>query len=183
MPPIKRLLPYLIPLLLFAAVILLMLRMQAHRTLTDSKYARDHNKPLPVNLYKVEKSALQVSLPTECVARANPMVRLSNPLAGRGVARTAARVGQQVKAGDLLLSLDDSREVLAMESGQGQIESLRGYVKAQQERTDYFQQMRTQGMGLERDYKQAAADLAKARVDLATAEGTYKTNAGERAKA
>lgn len=166
---------YLVPVLLMVAVALFFLRMQAHRTENDSKTARDKGAPIPVNVFRAEPGDIDLNIPTECVAQANPAVQVSTPVSHRPVGQTHVRIGQYIRRGTPLLVLDDRQESIALKNAEAQLPELEAYVTAQQERADFFQQMRSRGMGLERDFKQALSDLAKARVDLGTARAALGT--------
>jgi membrane fusion protein (multidrug efflux system) len=171
---LKKLLPYLIPLLLLVAVALLYARMQTHRELTHAKTARDNGRPIPVDVVRVAPGQVTLSLPTECVAQANPLIRVSNPLAARPVAHTRVRIGAKVARGDLLLALDDRAETITLKNAQEQAKAIESYVRAEREQVDYFVGVRAEGLGLERDARQAKVEWARATVDLARAQAELR---------
>lgn len=172
---LKKLLPFLIPLLLLAVVVVLYLRMQAHRVQTHAKSARDAARPIPVDVVKVASGEVALNLPTECVARPNPLVRVVNPMAGRAVTGTRVAVGAKVSRGDPLLSLDTSVEATTLANAREQIKVLESYVRTTSERADYFRRVRAEGLGLERDAQTAYVEWQRALVDLANAKSTVRS--------
>jgi len=175
----RKLLPYLVPLVLLVVVVLLYMRMQSHRVETNAKSARDGSAPIPVDVIRATKGEVAMSIPTECVAQANPLVRVSNPAAGRPVAQTRMRVGDMVTSGALLLTLDDREESTTLKNAEEMVKAMESYVKAARDRMDYFSAARTEGLGLERDAKQAAVDWSRAVVELANARADVRKAQGD----
>ena len=176
---LKRLLSFLVPVLLLVAVILLFLRMQDHKEITHAKSARDANQPIPVDVIKVAGGEIALNLPTECTAQANPLVRISNPMPGRPVARTLVAIGSPVNAGQPLLEVDARAESIALKNAQEQVQTVESYVLAERDRAEYFKRVRAEGLGLERDARQAFVEYARATVELATARATLRQSEAE----
>jgi membrane fusion protein, multidrug efflux system len=176
---LKRTALYAIPVLLFAGVVVLFLRMRTHRTLTDSDYARDHGAPLPVRTFRVDDAPLNQSIPAECTSRPNPLVDVRGRVAGRTVLATHVKIGQRVKKGTLLVSLDDKPERLAIQTASERVSSYQRVVGANTKLVEYYKGVRDEGVGLEKDLRVANVELAKAQAELAKAEVEVRTGQQE----
>ncbi|HVJ13952.1 MAG TPA: efflux RND transporter periplasmic adaptor subunit [Polyangiaceae bacterium] len=176
---LKRTALYAVPVVLFAGVAVLFVRMRTHRTLTDSDYARDHGAPLPVRVFRVDDAPLNQSIPAECTTRPNPLVEVRGRVAGRTVLATHVKVGQKVKKGTLLVSLDDKPERLAIQTASERVSSYQRVVGENTKLVDYYKGVRDEGVGLERDLRVASVELAKAQAELARAEVEVKTGQSE----
>lgn len=170
---------YAIPLVVLVGVVLLFGRMKAHRTKTDSDYARQHGAPLPVRVYQVDEGPLAHAVPAECTAMPNPLVEMRGRIAGRAITKTHVRLGDHVKKGTLLVSLDDGPERLTIARASAMVTSLRPVVEANQGLLDYFRSVRDQGLGLEREVKQAMVELARSQSDLILAESELASGRAE----
>lgn len=169
----RVLITYLLPALLVVGIVLLFLRMQDHRTLTHAKSARESGAPIPVDIAPVAAGEVAMTLPTECVAMANPLLRIVNPVAGRQVISVRAALGQAVRGGQPLLTLDDREERTAMANAAEQVRAFETLVAAHRERAAYWARVRAEGLGLERDARQAQVELARAEADLVNARATF----------
>lgn len=176
---LKRAALYAIPVVLFAGVVVLFVRMRTHRTLTDSDYARDHGAPLPVRVFRVDDAPLNQSIPAECTTRPNPLVEVRGRIGGRTVIATHVKVGQTVKKGTLLVSLDDKPERLAIQTASERVSSYQRVVGANTKLVEYYKGVRDEGVGLERDLRVASVELAKAQAELAKAEVEVRTGQSE----
>ncbi len=96
------------------------------------------------------------------VARAGHAASLSAPAPGR-VSRVLVTTGQRVRRGEPLVALDQSSFVAALHSAQAS-------VAASQQAYDRAQRLVQEGISPRKDLEQAAADLAKNRADLVTAQ-------------
>lgn len=176
---LKRTALYAIPVVLFAGVVVFFVRMRAHRTLTDSDYARDHGAPLPVRVFRVDDAPLNQVIPAECTSRPNPLVDVRGRVGGRTVLATHVKIGDRVKKGTLLVSLDDKPERLAIQSASERVASYQRVVGANTKLVEYYQGVRQEGVGLERDLRIANVELAKAQAELAKAEVEVRTGKSE----
>jgi multidrug efflux system membrane fusion protein len=171
---LKRVALYAVPLAVFAVVVLLFIRMRMHRTLTDSDYARAHGAPLPVRVYRVDDAALNQSIPAECVARPNPLVLVRSNLPGRVVIKTHVRPGQLVKAGAPLVTMDSQPERLAVARAGDMIAAYQKVITANEDLLKYYQTVRDEGFGFEREVRLAGVEIAKAQTQLAQAEAELR---------
>lgn len=175
----RRLVLYTIPLLVLVGVVLLFGRMKAHRTKSDSDYARERGAPLPVRVYRVDEGPLAQAVPAECTAMPNLLVEMRGRIAGRAITKTHVRVGERVKKGTLVITLDDGPERVTVARASATVRSLRPVIEANQELFDYFKSVRDQGLGLEREVKQATVDLVKSKSELVLAESELATAQAE----
>lgn len=179
----KRLWPYLIPIVILILVIFLFQRMQLHRSETDSDYARKNGNPLPVSVFLVKDDEISLSLPSECISRANPTLRIESNIPNRTVTKTFVRVVEQVSPGKLLSTVDSEPEQLALRRFRDKVANAQAQVRAQQERVAFYGKIRSEGLGLERDLLLAQVDLVKARSELADALAALRESEAENRKA
>lgn len=167
---------FLIPIAALVLVGELYLRMQMHRSKTDSDYARDKGQPLPVRVFQVDVAPLSSDVPAECTALPNPTVELRGSISNRPVARTLRNVGDSVRKHQPLLNLVDQPERSAIESAHMLVNAYQDYVKATASLVQYLQTVRDQQLGLEKELRQAQVDMAMAKTLLARAETELRTS-------
>lgn len=165
-----RLLLFLLPIAILAGVGWLFLRMQMHRTKTDSDYAREKGEPLPVRVFSVEVAPLSRDVPTECTAAPNPLVEVRARITNRPVAKTYKAVGDFVQRNDLLLTLADQPERADVAAAKTMIEAYDDLVDSTSDLVAYFQTVRNERLGFEKELRSARVELARAQAELARAK-------------
>lgn len=162
---------YILPLLLLLGILFLFIRMQEHRETTHAKSARKKGAPIPVDVTRVARRYVDTTLPSECVALANPLVLVANPSPGQPVAAVEVRLGQAVRAGQIMLHIDAREQRATLAARAAQLSPLEALVFAHRRNLDYWTKLRSDGLGVERDVKQAATELAQAEVELSNVRG------------
>lgn len=175
LPRLRRWLPFALPVAVLAATFVLFTRMNLHRARTDSDYARDHGQPLPVRVYEVDAAQLNTGVSAECTAKPNPLIQVRGKLGDRPVRKTHTSEGQMIKAGEPLVTLVTDPEQMGFARARDLTDAYKELVRSSGELVDYYQGMRDQGLGLERDLRQARVEVARANVELARAEADLRT--------
>lgn len=157
---------FLLPLLILAAVGWLFLQMQRHRTRTDSDYAREKGQPLPVRVFAVDIAPLSRDVPTECTAVPNPLVDVRARITNRPVTKTFRTVGDVVHRNDILVTLADQPERAEISATKAMIAANERLVDSTSSLVDYFQTVRNERLGFEKELRSARVELARARAEL-----------------
>lgn len=169
---LRRLGSAVFPGLAFLVMVLLFWKMQNHRIVYDSQAARRAGKPLPVAVYPVDRATISQAVSVECIAKSRALIEIPDEASDnlrRRVVETHVRVGEQVKAGQPLLRLDDrlQQELLvqaeAMRDWASREVSGREHVKSQQEKS-----VKT-GATPEVDYWKTYVDWTKSNQELVEA--------------